>query len=594
MTLLVLAGCAVTTQPLDGNERARVAEDARRDLFAGQDPITTPITLAQATARALKYQAEHRQRQMEEAAAAAQLDVAQFDLLPKITANAGYSTRDNEAFGFGITPGGAIGASPSASVERTRTTGSIALTWNLLDFGVSYYRAKQLADQKLIAEERRRKAVQTLMHDVRVAWWRAEAAERLLPQADRLLAEVEQAIEKTRLIESRKLLPPVQTATLRRALLDLTQQIALRRQDLAQAKVDLAALVNAPPGEDLRIAGPASEEREVLDLTANVDNLERMALKNRPEMAEEGYRSRISEAEARKALLGLLPGLSFELGRNYDSNRFLVNNSWTSAGINVAFNLVKAFSLPAVKRSEEAQRAADSARRQAMAMAILAQTRIAAIRYSNVQASIARLYHSVGYDPVPRDEEAKAMTDLSQLIEGRLAELERASFSPRAAAQSPTVMFGGVTGADPRAAGLLREGVSRVIASAGLKVMDNAADVRLELQLAIEPLREGRRPARVTLRAGRQGAPALVREFRSTLSEPIDDEQWRIMGEGAAYRVVGELTAVRITRPVLRTSESLEERPTVLFAAVSGAADPLPLRMAAELEDVPEKETEKN
>ena len=78
------------------------------------------------------------------------------------------------------------------------STGGVGLAWNLLDFGVSYFRARQLSDQKLIAEERRRKAVQTLVHDVRIAWWRAEAAQRLLPDADRLLAEIDQAIEKTR------------------------------------------------------------------------------------------------------------------------------------------------------------------------------------------------------------------------------------------------------------------------------------------------------------------------------------------------------------------------------------------------------------
>src|SRR5207253_1310848 len=90
---LVLAGCAVSTPKLDAGERERLATEAQQKLFANQEPITGPLSLAEATARALKYQAEHRQRQMEEAAAAAQLDVAQWDLLPKITASAGYSWR---------------------------------------------------------------------------------------------------------------------------------------------------------------------------------------------------------------------------------------------------------------------------------------------------------------------------------------------------------------------------------------------------------------------------------------------------------------------------------------------------------------------
>src|SRR5688572_2658721 len=136
--------------------------------------------------------------------------------------------RNNVSFGFGFTPGSMVAANPSASQERTRETSGVSFTWSVLDFGLGYYRARQLADQSLIAEERRRKAMQNLAQDVRLAWWKSEAAQRLLPQIDELLEEVDLAIEKSRVIESRKLLPPMQTATLRRGLLDLEQQISLR------------------------------------------------------------------------------------------------------------------------------------------------------------------------------------------------------------------------------------------------------------------------------------------------------------------------------------------------------------------------------
>ena len=636
------------TTPLDESEREQLGADSLRQLFAGQEPIEGPLTLAQATARAIKYQAEHRQRRMEEAAAAAQLEVAQFDMLPRVTANAGYTWRNNEAFGFGFTPGGTIATSPSASVERNRTTASLGLTWSVLDFGMSYFRARQLSDQKLILEERRRKAVQTLLHDVRVAWWRAEAADRLLPAADRLLGDIEQAIEKTRHIEARKLLPPVQTATLRRALLDLSQQIAFRRQDLVQAKVELAALVNAPPGHEVRVAAPPVEGRRVLDLTADVDRLENMALRMRPEMAEEGYKARISRDEARKALVGLLPNLSLDLARNYDSNKFLVNNTWSSAGINVALNLVKIFSLPALRRSEEAQRSADDARRLAMAMAVLAQTRLAALRYSivadefliwdeaardddlivgylsssekvgvdtelelirtraramashinrdlayaNVEASVARIYNSVGYDAIPREDEARGVADLTGLIETRLAALEKESFTPRVAPSRPTVSLGMPVGIEPRVAQLVREGAGSVL-DAGKFVRADAstADLQMALQVSLDPAQEGKRSARIQVTVTpAQRSTALTRDFKTTLSEPVDDEQWRVLGEGAAYRVISDLAPSRITRPALRMSAWLGASPATARAAeaetLSFDGHPIGLRAAAALSGV--------
>jgi outer membrane protein TolC len=633
----LVAGCAVTTAPLAPEERERLGREAREQLFAGQEAFARPLTLEDATARAIKYQAEHRQRRMEEAAAAAQLEVAQFDLLPRFMANAGYSTRNNEAFGFGVTPDGSITTTPSAAQEKTLRTGGVGVAWNLLDFGVSYFRAKQLSDQKLIAEERRRKALQTLVHDVRIAWWRAEAAQRLLPESDRLLNEIDQAIEKTRLVEQSRLLPPVQTATLRRALLDLAQQIALRRQELVQAQVELAALINSPPGVELRVASPPSEEREVPDLTTDVEKLEALALSQRPELAEEGYRARISADEARKAMVGILPNVSLNVMSNYDSNRFLVNNNWYSLGLNVALNLTKVFSIPAMNRSEEAQRRADDARRQAMAMAVLAQTRIAAVRYTlvadefmvwdeaardddlivqhlasseaagidnelevvrararavashinrdlayaNVQAVIARLYNSVGYDVVPREDEERPLAELSNAVQARYAEYERASFSPRVELEKPIVALGQISGVRPGIASLVGQGANRVLADGRSKVA-GGADVLLDLRLQVDRVQEGRRTVRVMVGARRTGtlaAPAL-REFKTTLSEPVDDEQWRTLGEGAAYRLTADLANTRITRPALRIEPELGmPKAPPSAGARTAPVDPLDLRL---------------
>lgn len=631
---LWLAGCTLMPSPLDAEARSRNAAESMAALFANQEPLTGPLTLAEAMARAIKYQAEYRQRQMEQAAAEAQIDVARFDLLPRLTANAGYTTRNNEAFGFGFTPGGQVATNPSASTERTRDTLSLGFSWNLLDFGVSYFRARQLADQSLIAEERRRKAVQTLVHDVRVAWWRVEAAQRLLPAADALLAEIDRAAERTRVIEARKLLPPQQTATLRRALLDLAQQISFRRQELAQSRVELAALVNLAPGSDFRVAGPESNAREVLDFTADIGKLEALALRARPELAEEVYRARISADEARKALVGLLPGLTLDLARNYDSNRFLVNNTWTSAGLTVALNLVRIFSLPALGRSEEAQRKADTARRLAMAMAILAQTRIAAVRYELVadeflvwdeaardddlivgylassakagidtelelirararamashinrdlsyavlQASAARLYHSVGFDAVPREDEGKAVAELAQRVESRFAELDRATFSRPPAPEQVPVSIGEILGVSARAAGMLRAGAVRVLESSKIRISEAAsAGLRLEFAPVLEDPKEGRRSARVAVRLMRAagGAPEGEAEFRTTMSEPVDDEQWQAVGEGAAYRILDRLKPLRTRRSSLRLAQSLETIPPAR-AEASAADAPAP------------------
>lgn len=607
LALTLLAGCSVNPVPLTAEQREGVAVEAEEKLFAGQEPLTRPVTLYEATTRSLKYQMEYRVKMMEQAVALGQLDAGKFDMLPKLTATAGYSSRNNDSFGFGFSPGGTVASNPSASQERTRETSGVSFTWSVLDFGLGYYRARQLADQSLIAEERRRKAMQNLVQDVRLAWWKSEAAQRLLPQIDELLEEVDLAIEKSRVIESRKLLPPMQTATLRRGLLDLEQQISLRRQDLAQSRVELAALLNVTPGTQVMVEPPTRYAAATLELKTRMETLEAVALRNRPEVGEETYKTRVNQDEARKAVLGLLPGLNIDTAYNYDSNRFLVNNTWMSLGLNVAFNLVKAFSYPAVKRSAESQAKLDEARRLAMAMAVMTQTRIAAVRYTllshefgvwdqatrddeqivgylassaevgvdtefelirakarflvskinrdityaNLEAALGRIYNSVGLDALPSEVNSHETNSLAEQMQARLVGWEDENFAPRPGPLDLPVAIGQIEGVPPQSLNEFRESIVKILDLSKVGMAEgDTAKLRINTSITLDPPRDGGRPARVrvALLDAETGEVKFSSEYKTTLSEPVDSEQWRTLGEGAAYRIVGPVARLRTGR----------------------------------------------
>src|SRR5690606_29006486 len=111
-----------------------------------QPPASAPVTLEEAMARALKYNLDNRLKMMEQALAHHQLDIANFNLLPQLTANAGYVTRDNR---YGSSSQdlatGQQSLVPSTSLDKTYRTADLSFSWNILDFGVSYYQAHQQA-----------------------------------------------------------------------------------------------------------------------------------------------------------------------------------------------------------------------------------------------------------------------------------------------------------------------------------------------------------------------------------------------------------------------------------------------------------------
>lgn len=474
----VVAGCSVTPKSLTADEvRNRVTQDTAR-MYEGQEPISGPITMEEAVARALKYNLDYRLKRMESALAMGLTDYASKDMLPQLVANAGYRDRSNFSGGTSIgLLDGIESNNPTSSDERSRTLRGIEFSWNALDFGVSYYRARQQGDQYLIAEERRRKVVQNMLQDVRAAYWRALGAQRLAAQADDVLKRAAIALGRSREAESQKVLSPGVALAYQRALLDATTLLNQRRQDLEFAKRELAALMNVPAGVEFQVAD--AQEVSLPMVPRDIAKLEEMALLQRPELREEDLRKRISADEARKQILSVLPGITFNYGRQYDSNRYLFNNSWSEGGLSLAWNLMRLVSIPSMRNMQDYQAKTDEARRMALSMAIMTQTRIGVERYrmamedfkladqaaqvdqrlaaytrasvtarldseleairtqarailgayqranayANAHIAFGRLYNSLGFDPLADDFEAN---DLKQLT-ARVAEHLKAS-----------------------------------------------------------------------------------------------------------------------------------------------------------------------
>jgi len=479
-----VAGCSVTPKSLTQDEvRDRVKQDTAR-MYTDQAAITAPISMEEAVARSLKYNLDYRLKKMESALALGLTDYASYDMLPQMVASAGYRDRNNFSGGTSIgILDGEVSDRPTSSDARSRSLRGIEFSWNALDFGVSYYRARQQGDQFLIAEERRRKVVQNLLQDVRAAYWRALGAQRLNIQADDILQRASLALSRSREAETQKIIPPGLALAYQRALLDATTLLNQRRQDLEFAKRELAALMNVPPGADFVLAEAAETNLPVAP--RELGKLEEMALLQRPELREEDFRKRITADEARKQILGMLPGITLNYGRQYDSNRFLYNNSWSEGGLSLAWNLMRLVALPSLKNAQQYQVETDEARRMALSMAILTQTRVSAERYrmaledfrladqasqvdtrlaaftkasvtakldseleairtqaravlgqyqranayANAHIAFGRLYNTLGFDPIADDFEGNDLSTLSQRVKTHLQAAEKDAFA---------------------------------------------------------------------------------------------------------------------------------------------------------------------
>ncbi len=377
----LLTGCMVTPSPVTKEEiQGRVSQDLRA-ILQEQEPIEKPIDFYEATARALRYNLDAKVKAMQAALAHQQLNVAHYTLLPQVAVNAGFDGR-NSFSGGGVQSllDGRPILEPFTSMDKNVFSGNLSLSWDVLDFGLSYIRAKQAGDNMLIAEEERRRIAVRLLQDVRNAYWRAVSAERLLPQVQQLDSMIEKALSQSQAILERKLQAPLTPLNYRRDMLNIQREVQKLIRELSTAKIQLASLMGLPPGVPFAVQQPTRFSTPLLD-NLDAERLEQQALEFRPELRTIDYQKRINAKEAKATLLELFPSMKLQFGGYYNSNSFFLYQNWLNYAAQVSWNLMGVFRVPAKYKAIEAQRAVLDAQSLALTMTVLTEVHVGAAQF---------------------------------------------------------------------------------------------------------------------------------------------------------------------------------------------------------------------
>jgi len=419
-TMLFLSSCATKIQPLTEDEIKNLVQQDSEFIKANRITVDKPITIYDAMAMALVNNLDYRVQLLEQAVSQGQFDVAKFNMYPKISATVGASHRNparvsnSESLATGLQS-----LEPSTSEDRDRTYGDLSFSWNVIDFGVSYYQAKQEADKVLIAKELRRKALQGLLVRVREAYWKAAASQVLTDKVDNIIVQVKAALRKAEKVEEQKLRPPLESLRFQRSLMEILQEMKAVKDDLEKAEIELYQLLNIPMETGYRLSYEELNFNEIPTINVGKEELLQMALLKRPELREEIYRYRITYAETKKALLKLLPGLELRAAENYDSNSFLVDQFWQNVSTQVTSNLVDVATYKTRINAAEVQEDLSIQKRMALQLAILSQVHLSYKDYTNSMENLdqARKVSDI-------DEQIRRLVEISARNEVEI-ELER-------------------------------------------------------------------------------------------------------------------------------------------------------------------------
>lgn len=394
----LLAGCAVAPTPLDMQSSADGLQSALTASYGEQEPINgRGIDLSEAMARAVLYNLDHRVDMLEAALKGREAETATLGMLPQLVAGAGYRGRSNvDASSSQSLSTGLTSLETSTSQDRYIRTTDLALTWNVLDFGLSYVRAKQASDRALVAEEQRRRILGRIVEEVRGAYWRAIAAENLSTGLRKVEQRLQGALEQAQMLAAGGQTGPVVALTYQRDLYETKERIQQVQAEVVASRTQLAALMNVPPNAPFRLVRPAAMSVSLAAL-GKPDTMVRTALENRPEVRSALLEKRIGGLDGTAALLELLPSLNFSAGPNTTSNSFTAYNYWAATGAQASLNLMKLATYPVRANQIEAQDQLLDAKLKATAAAVVLQVHVARARY---QQSLDRAQTLANYSSV--------------------------------------------------------------------------------------------------------------------------------------------------------------------------------------------------
>lgn len=84
----VTSGCSVTPDPFTADQLTDRKTELLSEYTADQEPVSGPISLYEAMARAIKYNLDYKVEVLGEALATSESDLANFDMLPNLTVGA--------------------------------------------------------------------------------------------------------------------------------------------------------------------------------------------------------------------------------------------------------------------------------------------------------------------------------------------------------------------------------------------------------------------------------------------------------------------------------------------------------------------------
>ncbi len=400
MTSLVFNGCSFNNvHGIDENELSSIreknlqenikslqestsAEDEGSSVPAVHD-IDGPITLADAVAYALKYNLDVAIKKLECDIQEETAIGARLKMLPSLSLNGELSRSNEYVASFSNSFENNTGAQAyNYSRDKTIRKSNLELSWDILDFSISYYQQKQAFNRLNIEDQKRHRVIQNLKFDVTETFLQVQVSKAAMDMAGRLVDSLQ---EREKILQDQfdsRNVSEIEVLETSAALSEMKMKMSEYEREFQKNKQKLATLIGLVKKSDFEVE-EVDFNFEIEEMDLKLKKLELEALRQRPELFEQDLEELITVDEARITVAKMAPGLSIFYRLNYDHDSHLYYDHWHDIGFRISFDLLSIPQKWSRKREVQKKKELIRKRRLSLAAAILTQLNLAIIDYKD-------------------------------------------------------------------------------------------------------------------------------------------------------------------------------------------------------------------
>jgi len=362
--------------------RDMAAAEDEESIDSARPVIEEPLTLSDAIGYAIKYNLDAAISKLEEDIQEEAVFGAKLKMLPslKFDGELGRADKYSASFSDPLFTDGA--QAYNYSRDKSTRKFHLELSWDLLDFGISYYQHRQAFNQLSIVEQKRRRIIQNLKLDVTKTFWQVQVSKAAVQMAGRL---IDRLLEREKIMQDQiesltvSEIEVLETAV---ALSEMKMKMSGFESELQKNKHKLATLMGMTDLIDFEVA--STDFNAAIDkMDLDIKEFETEALRQRPEMFEQDLEEIINVDEARISVAKMAPSSSIFYRFNYDHDSHLYYNHWHDIGLRLSFDLLSVPQKQSQKRAVQKKEKLIRKRRLALATAILTQLNIAILDYED-------------------------------------------------------------------------------------------------------------------------------------------------------------------------------------------------------------------